>query len=161
MPMVGADRVEDELPARVVELGRHEALRPLLGEIAADDGKRLLGGRRPVDLNDGALDSDVLIRKRLLLDAEADDARLLDQLGLARPVALGPGEKAVVNTTPSDSLSLGMVRGTSRNRQRWRRIRRPGTFLNLGYRQHRSSRPVGHSSLKINDARSHRDASQV
>ena len=83
MPAIGADREENELSGRVVELGRYESLRLLLGEIAADDSECRLGGRRPVDLDDRALDRDVLVRKRLLLDAEADDARLLDQLGLA------------------------------------------------------------------------------
>ena len=58
--MIGADREEDELSGRVVELGRDEALRLLLGEIAANDGERLLGGRRPVDLDDRALDGTYL-----------------------------------------------------------------------------------------------------
>ena len=98
MPVVGADRVEDELSGRVVELGRNESLRLLLGKIATDDGKGLLGGRRSVDLDDRTLDGDVRIRKRLSLDAEADDTRLLDQGGLARPAALGPGEERDVAT---------------------------------------------------------------
>src|SRR5215217_6599942 len=93
MPVVGTDRVEDELPGRVVELSRDKSLRLLLGEIATDDGKGLLGTRRPVNLDDRTLDGDVRIRKRLSLDAEADDTRLLDQGGLARPAALGPGEE--------------------------------------------------------------------
>ena len=96
--MVRADRVEDELAARVVQLGRDESLCLLLGEVAADDGERLLGARRPVAPDDRAFDSDVPVRKRLLLNAEADDARRLDQLGLARPPTLGPGEEGDVAT---------------------------------------------------------------
>jgi hypothetical protein len=113
--VVRADRVEDELAARVVQLGCDESLCLLLGEVAANDGERLLGARRPVTPDDRAFDSDVPVRKGLLLNAEADDARRLDQLGLARPPTLGPGEECVVNTTPSDSPLPQMAPGTSQD----------------------------------------------
>ena len=53
---VEARAIQAALAGRVIELGADEVLRPLLGRVAADDGKRLFVGRRPVapeDAEDG------------------------------------------------------------------------------------------------------------
>lgn len=54
-------------------------------------------------------------------EVAADDGQhLLDQVGLAGPTPLGPGEERVVNTTPSDSQFLRTVPGTLRGSSRLR-----------------------------------------
>src|SRR5215204_790212 len=92
-PAVRPDREQHELGPGVFELCFDEPLGCLLGQIPAGDGEHLFRGRRPVFLDDGALDGDVLVREFLALHRQAQYARFLDELCLAGLPAVRPCEE--------------------------------------------------------------------